>query len=1298
MNRTGYYWLIGAIAVLGLCLGLILFPFYHQLSLMFLYDKQYQKALPRYQELYEEGQHSPEVVAPLIQLELEQAEDDKAMQILIDYAEKHPTEPEAQELKGNLLKELNYDHAYARHLQETETPIPSVKRLREERELYNSFGEQDNVRTVLEKIIVLPDAKAAEFRDLAYLHAAAGNSARALEVVRLMLTRIPKQTLTAEEAQFAMVYLADTDHGEEAAALAQALIPFQQTQKQKLAIIQTLLDIKLGKEGLALLDQFPEDARLSPDVISARLSLLWSLPDGQATIWKYLRQLHAEGYLPDAQKLELLELAVGYGDIALVNELVNSAPLEQMEEPLALRVLRMALAHEDTNLATALQARLGEAYLREYPLVQMALQVAVAQEPTAADAAKIETWTERQRAVMAMVYAAKHDPKTAKAILEKVESWKGIDAEFLVDLSLLYIEANMVDKGRALAAEQPAGTSGDHQLIVLLFDTADGKSDIVLQTLQELGTTVPEGSLVLLANVAKQRKQAPLALALTQQLSERFPTPANQLRLGEALVMNNRMQEGISLLITLYKAGNEDAADPLLIALARASREEALFQPAFESLLTKLLQDPKRPRIKWREIGFQFIDLKAKSEATRIFLLLADGRGFNDPDVQTLLQLWGEKPGQQAIDWMIARARVAKGKERIDWLKTLAGVRASRAIVDLVTESEWENAEIADIYLSALLELKDRERLETFITRVYAKEDKPKRLKILAKAAKDYDLKDLAQDVYQKVLEITPDDLTVVKALGEIALAKGSVDWAKWYFDWYLSEGPGDYQVNLMMGDLLWQDQDRPRAFAFYEDALDDIDALPKRNLAAERAEAHIQYRFGCVCEAISHYYTLIEKHPKELSLRIELAQLLIDIEAFGAAASWLYDDVPEAKADELPFVVAQQDAELAMTRQRLFREMHRFATALEISNAALQAAPENGALWAARGELENDIGRWQRALGYLTGSQRLEPDNVLYAKAYESLWDDHRSFFDVQTENRLTSPAQHERFTRAFLDWQFYPGLRAFARCERDWMTLDAYTVFNNGEIVPFDGVRYRGYVSLEREWDTGNSLMGTLFGGDGVIGAGGVAQALDFWGRWRLFGEYHEPCWDITESTIEHGARNRIGIERRQYLAKRVELLASYAYQRFYLFANRWAGTSWELQGLLSYQLWPEGDLLKHFPSGTIISYNFLWDIETITKTLTKVNDQGLAYQPLDLNSRESTITFLGVRLPLHPALVLEGTAGYYFDFLPRKGGAVGHVALTAGRKGQPQVQIDYSHYISTQNNTSVVNSFIFNVKVPF
>lgn len=1299
MNLKIYYCIIGCLVVGGLLLGVFLFPYYHQLSLMLMYDRQYGKALPRYERLYQSGERTPEVVGPLLQLQLEEAQDREAIAVATEYVKQHPDSVEARTILGKLLRDSSQQHAYLENLRELFRLNPSLENLREQRQTTDYLGDTAQNLQILEQMLPWKGVTSEEYRALAYLYAARGDEVHALETLHIMEQKIPLAEWSPEDAYFAVAMLADAQQFDQATDLANKLVAVGQSTKMALVLAQALLDAGMPRQGLLLLDRFSNREKADPELIALRIGLLAADDSNQDGYWEYMRALYDHNELPHRLTPQMLELAISHEDVDMVGSLIARVDAEQLDELTVLRLIRLSLVRNQPKLAADLKAKLSSSYLDDDPVVATGLMLA--SEPRASIARDWSRLNDRDRILLAQLYEASQDAEMARALLLTVKSWATLDDVLLPEIASLYIQMQMTSQGLALLEqlnETRRGSDAPRNLAELLFDTALGKTEEVLTELEQT-PVVTEATLDLLEDTAFQQHQGPLANILSNVLYERYPSLENKARLGEALVLDGFYDQGLEILRRLYEAGRGGAAERYLSALAVASWHNVAYRAELNSLIRELLSRHMIPRERWRGFAFQLIEQRQKEEAIIIFYALAQGEPFANPEVEALLQLWGDKPNPEQVDWIAARAASAEGSERLSWLKYLATVHALQRLADLVREEDLVDDEIADLYLQALVDLKDRCRLKHYLQDAVGKEMRPSRLKKLGKTAHETDFLDLAQLAYQKVLKSRADDVESIVALGHITFAQGNLSSAEWYLTRSMELGCYDHLVLYQYAEILWEDKKRQEARIFYQAALGALQSRPTRTLEGQKMEAQIYLRFNRVSFATAYLAALVMANPTDISLRLDYANVLMDVDEYVQAAAILFDPhlFCYGKVDD-PYQREQLEINLLSSQERYYKDQWCFGRALQISNYALQEYPEEERFWASRGQLEEVIGRWHRGMLAIGTAQALAPDDEAYGKILASIWDGHRPFLDVQSENRLTTPAQHERFDRLAVEGYVRPALRLIVTAERDAMTLDAYTKFSEGTAVPFDGSRERGRIGLLQECESGLTLEGKLFWGDTVVGAGADCSFVDLWGRTIVFGEYHEPYWDITQSTIEYGVRNRIGVSRLLRLYKGLTLDVAGSYQQYNLLTTIPTARTWAAHVLLTYRVAPTDFMLRQMPEGAGVSYNYLMDMEMQLWQLTKTGLDGTEYQPLGFSNTALHTFFFGLDLPITPCAMVQGTAGATYDGLGHTWGPIGSVGLIVGKRGRPQASVSFSHYFSSQNTTSEVDSFVFDVRVPF
>lgn len=107
MNRKKYYFAVAVTAFFGLLMSFLLLPSRTDTALMFFYDKQFEKSYEHYRRLYEKGDHSVKVVIPLVNLLLEYAQIEMALDLMEEYASENPDSVDALKYLASVYKKSN---------------------------------------------------------------------------------------------------------------------------------------------------------------------------------------------------------------------------------------------------------------------------------------------------------------------------------------------------------------------------------------------------------------------------------------------------------------------------------------------------------------------------------------------------------------------------------------------------------------------------------------------------------------------------------------------------------------------------------------------------------------------------------------------------------------------------------------------------------------------------------------------------------------------------------------------------------------------------------------------------------------------------------------------------------------------------------------------------------------------------------------------------------------------------------------------------------------------------------------
>ncbi|HAJ45662.1 MAG TPA: hypothetical protein DCL54_03665, partial [Alphaproteobacteria bacterium] len=201
---------------------------------------------------------------------------------------------------------------------------------------------------------------------------------------------------------------------------------------------------------------------------------------------------------------------------------------------------------------------------------------------------------------------------------------------------------------------------------------------------------------------------------------------------------------------------------------ARTQRAQALVEFSSSSGATPELR---------RQIAFQLLELGAHAQARSIFLALSAHAAPTSKDVQQLLFLWGPRPPEEGIAWLLARAHNAADAERAAWAAHLLNVGAAKQARDVCENSGGaRNEQCVEPLARAYSQTKDKKALRRLLQQ-YAQAQSPKAAASLAHAAAALELHGIARDLFQSQIPQTPANLALAarSALADND-AKGALD------------------------------------------------------------------------------------------------------------------------------------------------------------------------------------------------------------------------------------------------------------------------------------------------------------------------------------------------------------------------------------------------------------------------------------------------------------------------------------------------------------------------------------------
>ncbi|MFQ5849292.1 MAG: tetratricopeptide repeat protein [Candidatus Binatia bacterium] len=370
----------------------------------------------------------------------------------------------------------------------------------------------------------------------------------------------------------------------------------------------------------------------------------------------------------------------------------------------------------------------------------------------------------------------------------------------------------------------------------------------------------------------------------------------------------------------------------------------------------------------------------------------------------------------------------------------------------------------------------------------------------------------------------------------------------------------------------------------------------------------------------------------------------------------------------------------LDLLRARLLMQTGRERSALQLLRRLNEDYPQNPKVWASLAELEGQVGRWRRAYDFYGRTLKLDPENEDYQEARARLWREEAprlrmdtTWVDVEKgeEERIIRLSGHHfiNFTAKFLRMGF--------ALEQNHLEINNVRRAE-GQIVSFDGVRWRGEIYLQYDAHSGPWIRASLFPAPYGVGGGLLYARPDLAGETRLLLDVKRPNWEFVEGVVDDGSRDRLEIRRSQRLTPLLEGRLASALNRYGIDGDSQVATSVSLNGGLRYVL---------STARPIISIGYELDKEYRASIDERTSPSGVKFNPLPLASREIHSIDLHLSQALSPALRVEGSAGYALDRLGDQG-PFGGVAVTYGPLKRLDVQLSFQRSLNPTESSQTVN----------
>jgi hypothetical protein len=236
------------------------------------------------------------------------------------------------------------------------------------------------------------------------------------------------------------------------------------------------------------------------------------------------------------------------------------------------------------------------------------------------------------------------------------------------------------------------------------------------------------------------------------------------------------------------------------------------------------------------------------------------------------------------------------------------------------------------------------------------------------------------------------------------------------------------------------------------------------------------------------------------------------------------------------------------------------------------------------------------------------------------------------------------------------------------------------SGKEEPFEGMRHRGELYAQTDFENGVQLRGSVYGAQSTIGGGFYFSMPDSAGRTSIQADFQRPFWEFVEGMVDDGVRDRLEIRRQLTLGRRISSWAAVSVNRYGI--SRDPNVAESIGGEGGFRFF----ILLTNPYLTL-DYGF--DGEYRQRIETRNSAAGLSFNPIPLLNREVHTLSAALGSEMAPNLRADGYGGFAYDRLGGKGPYFG-VRLTYDTPSDFGAQLWFDRRLNTVNTGESINRF--------
>lgn len=691
---------------MGVILGAFFFPSYDQVSLMLYYDKQYDKALTRFEALKEQnsGNIPISVAIPLSWTFLKFAETSKAVESVKNYVDQNPEDIDAKIYLYTLLKETGSPTVALVLLRDIYNKQPSQKALED---LIGGYLEAQDIPNLIwalqqlnDKYTAIPD----QYSLLAYLYASNGQMKLAKETIDILKEKQKGKQWSIDNLNIAVSIYAKNKEPQNAVSLIEDQLKHGLSIKNTIEMAYALQADGLPQEGIYILDLISNENRYSVDVVSAKINITSQMHDNEAT-YVLLKGYFDQHILPEKYINDFLSIAIEKDNYDVLRQILRNYPLKDFSEDILVNLIVKSMEHRYPEIITLLKKNLQASSASDTTFLASLIELSTLQEAddpeNDSDVVPYKTINNYQRYLLARILYSKKYRHLAQQQLLSIDSLNGFSAPEITELGQLYFEIGEAEKGLQLVDK--ARENGGKDLYVepwLLLSTATNPSEEVIQYIKEQ----PKISGRLLQDlyyIAYNNKNGPLSVIVAERINSLSSKIKYREMLAEAYILNNEIAKGVIMFEDLYKE-NPQLLDHYIDILYSAAKKDSEYKPRLIALVEDRLNQPQINDKRKEELGYIYITFKMKDKALPLFLELAKEKPYKNESVQAVLGLLGTHPDKAGMEWILAKTQNSTDEDKINWINYLIDIQAPADAIAFISDKDLDSKNYLKVYLKAI--------------------------------------------------------------------------------------------------------------------------------------------------------------------------------------------------------------------------------------------------------------------------------------------------------------------------------------------------------------------------------------------------------------------------------------------------------------------------------------------------------------------------------------------------------------------------------------------------------------------